>query len=157
MIIENRIEKRSFGPFASSMGLFLFIGGLVISYFSLTGLLLSLIGAFIGFTSTCTIIDTDNKRIKHADYIFGFVPIGKWVSIKPDMKLGLKRVKRGYVGYIRGNQQVDIQYSDIRIFLYDSNNKKIMPIKKFQTYELAEKELKDMGSLLNLENDLRLK
>jgi hypothetical protein len=32
-----------------------------------------------------------------------------------------------------------------------------MPIKKFQTYELAEKELKDMGSLLNLENDLRLK
>ena len=97
MIIENNLEKRSFGPFASSMGLFLFIAGLVIAYFSLIGLLIALIGAFIAFTSTCTIIDTENRRIKHADYIFGLLPFGKWVLVKDSMKLGVQKTRKGYV------------------------------------------------------------
>ncbi len=150
MIIENNLEKRSFGPFASSMGLFLFIAGLVIAYFSLIGLLIALIGAFIAFTSTCTIIDTENRRIKHADYIFGLLPFGKWVLVKDSMKLGVQKTRKGYVGYIKGNQPMDIQYTDFRIFLYNSDNKPIIPLKKFLTYELAINEIKDIALLLNL-------
>lgn len=150
MIIENRLESRSFGPFASSTGIFLFTGGLIISFFSLMGLLIAIVGAFIAFTSTFTIIDTEKRRIKHADYLFGVLPVGKWIDIQPDMKLGLKTVKRGYVGYIRGTQPYDIKYRDTRIFLFDSHNKQIMAIKKFKTPESARAELGDLSSLLGL-------
>jgi hypothetical protein len=150
MIIENRLEKRSFGPFGSSTGLFIFLGGLIIAFFSLAGIILSLIGAFVAFTSSYTIIDTEKRRIKHADYIFGLFPMGKWVNIQDSMKLGIKKVNRGYVGYIRGTQPMNIQYNDFRIFLYDSGNKQIMPIKKFQNIESAESELKNYESILRL-------
>jgi hypothetical protein len=150
MIIENSLERRSFGPYASSTGLFLFLGGLLIAYFNSGGLFLAIIGAFIAFTKTCTIIDTEKRRIRHADYIFGFFPFGKWVYIQDSMKLGLQKVRRGYTAYTRGNQPVDIKETDIRIFLFNSNNKPMMPIKRFPSYESAESELGDLASLLNV-------
>jgi len=154
MIIVNRLENRSFGPFGSSTGFFLLIGGLILVFFSLSGLIIALIGAFVAFTSTSTIIDTENKRIKHADFLFGLLPFGKWIDIHSNMRLGLRKVKRGYLGYIRGTQPIDIQYEDIRIILYDSNDKQIMPVMKFKTLESAQAELKKLGSLLGLSNNL---
>lgn len=150
MIIENRLENRSFGPFASSTGFFLFIGGLIFSYFNLVGSIMAIIGAFVCFTSTYTIIDTENRKIRHADYLFGLLPFGKWINIKPDMKLRIKYVKRGYTGYIRGTQPFNIQYRDLRIYLYDSLDREIMPVKKFKAYEVAVAELRELESLLGL-------
>jgi hypothetical protein len=66
------------------------------------------------------------------------------------MKIGLKKSHKGYVGYIRGTQPVDIHYNDIRIFLYDSGNKQIMPIKKFNSYESSKNELNSLSTLLGL-------
>lgn len=150
MIIENKLDSRSFGPFGSSTGLFMFLIGLIFSYFNLTGLIIAIIGAFIAFTSTGTIIDTENRRIKHADYLFGLFPVGKWVYVQPGMKLGLKEVKRGYVGYIRSNQPVEMRSAEIRIFLFDSSRKKVMPIKKIKP-DAAEAELGSLGLLLGLQ------
>ncbi|HLP75262.1 MAG TPA: hypothetical protein VK155_20330 [Bacteroidales bacterium] len=150
VIIENLLDNRSFGPFASSTGLFLFICGIIFSYFNLFGLIIAIIGAFVAFTSTRTIIDTENKRIKHADYLFGLLPYGKWIEIQKGMKLGVKIVKRGYAGYTRGTQPVDFQSRDVRIFLLDSNSKQILPVKKFKTFESARAELKELESLLGL-------
>jgi hypothetical protein len=150
MIIENTLDNKSFGPFASSTGLFLFIGGVIFSYFSLFGLIIAIIGAFVAFTSTRTIIDTESKRIKHADYLFGLLPLGRWIEIQYGMKLGIKAVKRGYSGYTRGSQQIDIQSRDVRIFLLDSNNKQILPIKKFKSFESAREELKELEFLLGI-------
>lgn len=150
MIIENRLESRTFGPFASSTGFFLFAGGIILSFFNLYGLLIAIAGAFIAFTSTGTIIDTERRRLKHADYLLGLFPYGKWIDIQPGMKLGMKTVKRGYTGYIRGTQPYDIKYQDIRIFLYDPGNKQIMPIKKFKTAEEARAELAELSLLLGL-------
>lgn len=150
MIIENRLESRSFGPFASSTGIFLFAGGLIISYFSLVGILIAILGAFIAFTSTSTIIDTEKRRIKHADFIFGLLPFGKWIDLAPDMKLRVQSVKRGYVGYIRGTQPYDITFGDVRIFLYHPDNRRIMPVKKFKTTESAQAELTELAKLLGL-------
>ena len=67
------------------------------------------------------------------------------------MKLGLKKYHRGFVGYIRGNQPVDIHNNDIRIFLYDSNNKMIMPVKKFDSYETSRNDLNTLSTLLELQ------
>lgn len=57
MIIKNRLDK-PFGPMATSAGIFMLITGVIATYFSLTGLVLVLIGAFIGFTSTSTLLDS---------------------------------------------------------------------------------------------------
>ena len=100
MIIKNKLDK-TFGPFGTSTGFFIMIGGVIATFYSFLGLIIAIVGAFACFTSTSTIIDTDNKRIKHSDNLFGIIPIGKWIDIKPDMKIGLKKFHRGYRAYIR--------------------------------------------------------
>jgi hypothetical protein len=150
MIIKNKLDK-TFGPFGSNTGFFLMLGGALTTYFSIFGLLLVIIGAFAAFTTTSALIDIDNKKVKYSDNLFGFMSIGKWIDIKPYMKIGLKKSHRGYVGYIRGTQPVGIHYNDIRIILYDSGNKQIMPLNKFYSYESSETELKNLSSLLGLD------
>jgi hypothetical protein len=149
MIIKNKLDK-TFGPFGTSTGFFLLIGGLIAIYFSIFGLLIVIVGAFAAFTSTSTIIDTDNKKIGHTDNLFGIFPIGKWIDIKPDMKLGIKKFHRGFVGYIRGTQPVNLHENDVRIFLYDSDNKQIMPVKRFKDYVSAKNDLNELSSTLGL-------
>jgi hypothetical protein len=150
MIIKNKID-RPFGPFGTSTGFFMFLGGIIAIYFSFLGIIIAVIGAFVAFTTTSTFIDIDNKKVKFSNDLFGILPVGKWINIKPDMKLGLKKFHRGYLGYIRGTQPVGIHYNDIRIFLYDSEKNQIMPINKFDSYESSKKELKYLSLLLGLD------
>jgi hypothetical protein len=150
LIIKNKLDK-TFGPFGTSTGFFMMILGIVATYFSFFGIFIVVIGAFACFTSTSTIIDTDNKKIKYSDNLFGIIPVGKWIDIKPDMKIGLKKSHRGYRAYIRGTQKIGIHYNDIRIFLYDSANKQLVPINKFDSYESSKNELNNLSSLLGLE------
>jgi hypothetical protein len=150
MILKNKLDK-TFGPFGTSTGFFLMIGGIIATCFSFFGLLIIIIGAFACFTSTSTVIDTDNKKIRHSDNLFGIIPVGKWIDIRPGMKLGFKKFHRGYMGYIRGTQPIGIHYNDLRIFLYDSDNKQVVPINKFKSYESAIDELNKLSSLLGLQ------
>ena len=149
MIIQNKLDK-TFGPFGSSTGFFLLIGGVIATFFSVFGLIIVLIGSFVAFTSTSVQIDTENRRIKYSDNLFGIIRIGKWIDVKPDMKLGLKKSHRGYVGYIRGTQPLGIHENDIRIILYDSNNKKIIPVQKSDSVESLKNELINLSSILGL-------
>ncbi len=150
MIIKNRLDK-TFGPFGSSTGLFMFLGGIIATYFSLIGVLIALVGSFAAFTSASTLIDTEKKKIKYSNNLFGFIQAGKWIDIKPDMKIGLKKFHKGYTGYIRVTQPIGIHYNDIRIFLYQADNKEIMPIGKFNSYESSKIELLKLSSVLGLE------
>jgi len=149
MVIKNKLDK-TFGPFGTSTGFWLLLGGLIATYFTIYGLIFAITGAFVAFTTTGTIIDSEKKRIKYSDNYFGIIPVGKWIDIKPGMKLGLKRSHLGYVGYIRGTQPVDIHYNDMRIFLYDSDNKRIMPVKKSDSVEASREDLTYLSSLLGL-------
>ena len=89
--------------------------------------------------------------IKLSNNLFGFISVGKWIDIKPEMKIGLKKSHKGYRAYIRGAQPIGIHNRDIRIFLYGSDNKQIMPIKKFDSYESSKSELKSLSTLLGIE------
>jgi hypothetical protein len=149
MIVRNKIE-RSFGPFGGSTGFFIFLGGLAATWFSAYGLILAAIGAFAAFTSTSTFIDTDKKKIKFSNDLFGIIHAGKWIDVTPDMKLGLKRIHRGYQAYIRGNQPIGIHNVDIRIILYEADNDEIMHVKKFSDRESALIGINELSSLLNL-------
>jgi hypothetical protein len=149
MIIKNKLDK-TFGPFGTSTGFFMFLGGIITTYYSFIGLFIIVIGAFAAFTSTSTCIDTANKKIKFSNNLFGMVPVGKWIDIKPDMKIGLKKSHKGYLAYIRGTQPMGIHFNDIRIFLFESDNTLIMPVKKFDSYESAKKELNNLSSIMGL-------
>jgi hypothetical protein len=151
MIIRNKLDK-PFGPFGTSTGFFLLAGGIIATWYSLSGLILAFLGAFIAFTTTSTFIDTDRKRVKFSNDFFGFYHSGKWLDIEPGMKLGLKNAHRGYRAYTRANQPTDIHYKDIRIYLYNSRNKQIGTISKFSSAESANIELEKLRSDLGLEN-----
>lgn len=149
MIIKNRLDK-SFGPAGTFAGMIIFIAGIILSYFYLSAAFLILIGGFVGFTSTSAIIDYDKKRIKFSNDIFGIIPSGKWVQILPNMKIGIKESNQTYRTYSQGNRSLDIDNRDFRLILFDSDNKEIMPIKKYNTLDLAKAEHETTGNLLGL-------
>ncbi len=149
MITKNKLDK-PFGPAGTSAGIFIFIAGIVVTFYAFSGLILVFIGAFVGFTSTSTMIDYDKKRIKFSNNLFGLIKTGQWIDIKPEMKLGLKKSNRVYRAYSRSNRTLDIDSKDIRLILYGADNKQIMPIKKFDSLDIAKAELKKSGNQLGL-------
>jgi hypothetical protein len=150
MTMRNKLDK-AFGPFGNSAGLFLFVAGLTITYFSLTGLILVLIGAFIGFTSTSTLVDFDKRRIKFSNNIFGIIPIGQWIIIQTDMKIGIKKSNKAWRAYSRSNRILDIANNDYRLILYDSNGREIMPIQKSYNLDSAKLNLDKISKELEIE------
>jgi hypothetical protein len=146
---NNRLDN-SFGPVGTTAGIFMFFAGLIITYYSFFGLILAIAGAFVGFSSTSTIIDYDKRRIKFSNNLFGILKVGKWISIEPNMKIGIKKSSRVWRAYSRSNQTLDIVSKDFRITLYDSNNEQIMPIKKANTLDSAKAELEILGNQLGL-------
>jgi hypothetical protein len=129
----------------------MFLGGIITIYFSWFGLVIAVVGAFVAFTTTSTSVDSNNKKIRFSNNLFGIIPAGKWVDIKPDMKLGLEKHHRGFMGYIRGTQPVSIHYKDIRIYLYNSDNKQIMPVIKCNYLQSSVRELNILSTQLGLD------
>jgi hypothetical protein len=140
-----------FGPAGTSAGIFLFFAGMIISFFSLAGLILVLIGAFIGFTSTSTSIDFDKRRLRFSNNIFGIFPIGQWILIQPGMKIGLKKSNKVWRTYSRSNRTLDITNKDYRLILYDSNGREIMPIQKSDHIDSAKSNLDKLSKQLGIE------
>lgn len=149
-MIENNKFEKSFGPVGASAGMLLFIAGIILTYFHFTGLILVLIGAFVGFSSTVTLIDYEKKRVKFSNNLFGIIKSGQWLNIEPSMKIGIKKSNLTWRSYSQGNRPLDIESDDYRIILFDSVNKEIMPIKKFNTEDLAKIELVTIGNKLGL-------
>lgn len=149
MIINNKLDK-SFGPVGTIAGITIFVVGVILIYFSLSGAFLILIGAFVGFTSTCTIIDLDNKRVRFSNNLFGIIKTGQWIKLEPSMKIEIKQSNKTWRAYSRGNRSVDITDKDFRLFLINENNKQIMPLMKTISHEKAKTELESLTSLLGL-------
>jgi hypothetical protein len=146
---NNRLDM-SFGPVGTSAGVILFVAGLALSCFYFSGLILILIGGFVGFTSTSTLIDYAGKRVKFSNNIFGIIRTGRWIQIEPSMKIGIKESNQTYRTFSRGNRALDIARKDYRLILFDSGNREIMPLKKTDSLDEAKVELETMGNQLGL-------
>jgi hypothetical protein len=149
MTTRNKLDK-VFGPVGTSSGIFLFVAGLIITYFSLTGLILVMIGAFVGFTSTSTLIDFDKRRLRFTNNIFGIIPIGQWIYIQTDMKISIKKSNKAWRAYSRSNRTLDITNNDYRLILYDSKGKEIMPIQKVDNIDSAKSNLDKFSKQLGI-------
>jgi hypothetical protein len=150
-VIENNKLDKSFGPVGTSAGIFLVLVGVVVSCIYFSGLILVLIGGFVGFSSTSVLIDYTARRVKFSNNICGFIPIGKWVQLDPSMKIGIKASNLTYRAYSMGNRTLDIEQNDFRLVLFDSQNREIMPLKKFNTVEIARMELEMLAKRLDLQ------
>lgn len=115
-----------------------------------SALVLVLIGGFVGFTDTSTLINYDKKQVKFCNNIFGFIPVGKWMSLENSMKIGIKESNLTYRAFSRGNRALDITRNDFRLVLMDTNNREVMPLKKTHTLEVAKIELETMAKKLGL-------
>lgn len=149
MIANNRLDKY-FGPSGNTAGVVLIIAGLIMSYQSVSAVILIFIGAYIGFTSTGTSIDFDHKRIRFNNNIFGVFSIGKWMDVEPGMKLGIERSNISWRTYSRSNRVLNTSQKDYRIFIYDSGGEKIMPLIKTSTKEKATRELDELAGKLEI-------
>lgn len=133
-----------------SAGLLLLVAGAAITFFSLTGLVLLAIGALVGFTYTATLLDFNNKRVKFTTYLFGIIPMGKWIFIEPGMKIGVHDWKTLWRTYSAGNRTLDMEERDFRIVLFDRQGKVLMPLKKFMDKEMAQVETEEIGEKLGI-------
>lgn len=149
MTTKHKLDKM-FGPVGTSAGIFILVAGLIITYFSLTGLVLVLVGAFVGFTSTGTLIDFEKKRLRFSNNIFGIFPIGQWIFIQTDMKIGIKKSNKVWRAYSRSNRTLDIANNDYRLILYDSNGREIMPIQKSDNIDSAKLNLDKLSNQLGI-------
>jgi hypothetical protein len=149
MKTNNKLDK-AFGPVGTTAGIVLFVVGLITTFTSLFGLILILLGAFVGFTSTSTFIDFDQKRIKFSNNIFGIIPTGKWIPIDSTMKIGIQESDVTWRTYSRGNRALDIEDHDFRIVLFDSVDREILQIKKMKSQESSEAEVDSLCSQLGI-------
>ena len=140
MKINNKLDK-SFGPVGTSAGIFLFVIGIITLYSSWFGLILVLLGAFVGFSSTSTIIDSDNRRVKFSNNLFGIIQTGKWIFVNQDMKIGIRESNITWRAYSRSNRPLAIDNKDFRLVLLDSENQEIMTLKKTDSLSSAKAEL----------------
>jgi len=149
MIIKNKLDK-AFGPVGTAAGIVLIVAGLITIFTSLLGLILIVLGAFVGFTSTNTVIDFELKRIKFSNNLFGIFSFGKWIPIDPLMKIGIQESEVTWRTYSRGNRALDVEDHDFRIVLFDADDQEIFQIKKMKSQEAAEVEVNSLCSKLEL-------
>ena len=138
------VEKNDFGKAfvlaGTSAGYFLLAAGLACMFYRLEALFLVLIGGFMAFTYSRAYINIDLKRVRFANMLFGIFPSGGWVTISPDMQLGVKRIKTLYTTYSRGNRQNNVERLEFKVILYTAQNSPLMALATFHTLEQAKAE-----------------
>jgi len=149
MIRINKLDK-SFGPAGTAAGTTLVVVGIAVLFVSLRGIVLLLIGGFVGFTSTSAMIDFEQKKVKLSNNFFGLIRIGSWMPVEKEMKIGVKRINKTWRNYSWSNRILEINESDFRIILYDSHNKQIMHLSKTVSMELANAEKENLARQLGV-------
>ncbi len=149
MKTDNKID-RLFGPSGTFAGYSLIFFGVITTYFSLTGLILVIAGAFMAFTYEGTLIDFDSGRIKPYTSIFGVYKNGKWYNAQEFSKFYIFRSRRSSTMHSRGNVPLTIKSSDIRLALLKGDGSQKIIINKYDSFEAARTEMSDLIRELKL-------
>ena len=96
------------------------------------------------------LIDFDKRRIKFPNNLFGIIRIGKWIEVKPEMKLGIRESNVTWRAFSRSNRSLEVENNDFRLILMNNNEQEIMELKKVDSLEKAKTELAILYSKLEL-------
>jgi len=131
---------------------YVFIGcSIFAANYSPIALLLIIPGLFMAFTYTGTIIDADKKRVRPYTSLFGLIRTGKWIETKSFSRFKIIRSNRRYTSYSRANIRFDMNVSDIRLLLLNSNGSTKVVLKRFNNIEDAQREMKELSEILSIQ------
>jgi hypothetical protein len=147
---KNKLDK-IFGPIGSGIGLLIIIFGVFTLSESYLGIFVILIGIFVAFSTIVVYIDYQQNKIKFSNNLFGIIPVGKWLDIAPNMKIGIKKSNKRWRIHSRSNRHTDIHEKSYRLVLYDIHEKELIQIKKFDNLNLAKKESLKIAEALGIE------
>ena len=147
---ENKRLDSSFGPAGTIAGAAVFVAGVFLTYSHISGIILLLIGAFVGFTHTSSQIDYKKKRARLSTNLFGIIRTGSWIGIQPSMAVAVKESALTWRSYSLGNRPIDAERKDFRVILVDASQNEIMPLLKAKTLESALSGLRTIGARLEL-------
>jgi hypothetical protein len=148
MLTETYNLGKAFGPVATITGYVIFAAGVLQLLFSISGLILVVIGAFIGFSYSATTIDFKNRKVRFTNILFGFIKTGKWYDITKDMHIGIKSKNNVYRTYNSSNLYLDISQKQVYLHLLNAQGKPIFPLKN--TSGNPEKERENLSNRLGL-------
>jgi len=119
MIKYYKLDK-TFGPVGTIAGVTLFIAGIITILYSLGGIVLIVLGAFVGFTSSGTYIDIENRRVKSITKLFGIIGAGKWINIDENSSIEIQKSDVVWRTYSKSNRTIDIADKYYYVMLYKS-------------------------------------
>lgn len=148
MGLQNNKHGKFFGPVQVYMGYIFIVLGLFCVIYSPGTLLLIIPGAFMAFTYTGTIIDTENKRVKPYTSLFGFLRTGKWIEVSDFSGFKIVRSNRRYTSYSRGSIPLDINISDICLLLVDKKGTRKIVLNRYNNPEDARRDMDELKTSL---------
>ncbi|HNQ67585.1 MAG TPA: hypothetical protein PKN32_04355 [Bacteroidales bacterium] len=151
MIINNKLDN-TFGTVGTVLGVVILLSGIYVCFYSWIGFTTIIVGIFLAFSNTSTKLDVENKRLKYSSNMFGFISVGYWISVKPEMNLFLKDCTKKNNFSLTGNKSPSPLTNDFRIFLTDESGRELLAVKKFNDKLLAENEMIDLKQKLGLKN-----
>ena len=114
------------------------------------GITILLIGIVIVFTRKGTIVDFNERKIKHYVGIF-FIKLGKWKTIEDYTFISLLRIKRTSYGYSRTMVQSSERKIIHRICLLNKNHRSQLLITDFKDENNGFLEAEQIAKNLKLE------
>lgn len=148
MIIDNKLDK-SFGQTGVFAGYILVITGIIVQ-FSMIGLLIIILGAFMSFSYSGVSIDRKEGVIMFYNNLFGLFKLGNTEDLGKFDLITVAYNKRSSRTFSKGNRVLNIDEYDYRIFLSSPKSKKRIPIKKCKSKEEANNEANELSSILNI-------
>ena len=105
-------------------------------------------GAFMAFTSTGTMIDIENKKVRPYTSLFGFIRTGKWIEVSGFSGFKIMKSNRRYTSYSRANVQLDMNISDIKLLLVNKNGTRKVVLNRYNNFEDARKDMDELKNTL---------
>jgi len=148
MILNHKLGH-PFGNVGVLSGIVLILFGLL-SLFNAVSFLLLIVGSFFAFTCSGTQINTQTRKFRLYQNLFGIIKAGKWQSL--DLYAGLAIVPLTRITVMRSisNRGNTSETNEFRIFLVNSNHKPEVPLKKIKTQDEAQQKLDELAFLLQL-------
>lgn len=151
MKTDNKIDN-AFGRTAVFVGGLFLITGAGFIYFKayIAGVVVQLISLFVIFSYSGVDIDTENKRIRQYNKLFGLIKIGRWKPTKIYRGVTLVPFVKSESMASWSNRTTTLRTRDYRIFIVDKAKKPAFAIKCCDNIQEAKDSLDEFSIWLKL-------
>ena len=151
MLIDNRTES-AFGKTAIFAGIIFLLTGIVVLIVGafIIGAIVFLVAAFVAFTYSGVELDTDSRKVRQYNKLFGIIKTGKWKSVDSFLGVTLIPISTMEVMASWSNRLTSTKTTDYRIFFVDKTRKPAFVIKRCKSKENALNSLNEFSLWLKL-------